>query len=129
WIGSNMSGYHSLAVGFNVLNNLLLNRFIDPTCSITTYNHPMPVTSKQDLVSQQISGWFSSMFLMIAFVFIPVGSIYQIVYDNVKQTKHQQLVSGISFIAYWCGNFVADIIVALPACFLVWMCIYIFDVD
>ena len=66
---------------------------------------------------------------MIAFAFIPVGAIYNIIMDRSKLTKHQQLVSGISFISYWVGNFVADFIASIPAMLIVYILNHAFDVD
>ncbi len=89
--------------------------------------HPLPVTTRQDLVSGQLSGFFAALYLVIAFSFIPACAIYFMVNEKTNLTKHQQLVSGISFIAYWVSNYIADICIGLPASILVFLSVYVFD--
>ena len=38
-------------------------------------------------------------------------------------------MSGISLLAYWIANYIADIFVALPASILVFLCVFVFDVE
>eukprot|EP01083_Nonionella_stella_P063285 164441_1 len=89
--------------------------------------------------------------LMIAFAFIPVIAIYNIVLDKncaclgvmrfvlsicahltrSKLAKHrfQQMVWGISFISYCIGNFVADCIAAIAVLVIVYVLVHAFGVD
>eukprot|EP01083_Nonionella_stella_P122955 370195_1 len=69
--------------------------------------------------------------LMIAFAFIPVIAIYNIVLDKTKLAKHrfQQMVWGISFISYCIGNFVADCIAAIAVLVIVYVLVHAFGVD
>eukprot|EP01083_Nonionella_stella_P122957 370200_1 len=127
--GVNASAVHVLPIVYNALNNWILRELVDAASSIEISSHPLPVTSNEKAISDSFSGIFASIYLMIAFAFIPVGAIYNIVLDKSKLTKHQQLVSGISFISYWIGNFVADFIAAIPAMVIVYVLIHAFDVD
>merc|ERR1712045_727805 len=102
---------------------------VNKKASISIYSHPLPITSDEKAISDSFGGIFASLFLMIAFAFIPVGAIYNIVMDRTKLTKHQQLVSGLSFVSYWVGNFVADFIAAIPAMIIVFVLVHAFNVD
>ena len=106
-LGINCTAVHSLPVVYNLADNWILKELVNPNASIKISSHPLPVTSDEKAISDTFGGIFSSLFLMIAFAFIPVGAVYNIVMDRAKSTKHQQLVSGLSFISYWVGNFVA----------------------
>ncbi|ETO27627.1 hypothetical protein RFI_09506 [Reticulomyxa filosa] len=53
----------------------------------------------------------------------------KVVQERQQQMKHQQMVSGVSFISYWSGQLIADFIVSLPTCGLVIMMVHVFDVS
>ena len=76
-----------------------------------------------------ILGMFSALFLAIAFAFIPVGAVYNVVFEKSKNQKHQQLVSGVSIFSYWIGNYIADFLIALPTVLFVFAMVHIFDVS
>ena len=63
------------------------------------------------------------MFLICIYIHILV------VNEKSNLSKHQQLVSGVSIPAYWVGNYIADVLVAVPASILVFLQVYIFDVE
>ncbi|MCP5108439.1 MAG: hypothetical protein GY950_33945, partial [bacterium] len=60
-LGVNASAHHSLPVSFNVLNRWLLKNKIDENSDIFTSSHPLPVSVRQDLVGDQISGFFGAL--------------------------------------------------------------------
>ena len=128
YFGINGSALHSLPITLNLWNNWILRTlFQSNATSIKVNNHPLPVTTRQNLFGVQITGFATTTYLVIAFSFIPAGAIFFIVNEKTKLTKHQQLVSGISFAAYWIANFIADLIIGLPASFLVFASIFVFD--
>eukprot|EP00486_Rosalina_sp_Unknown_P000997 CAMPEP_0201566782 /NCGR_PEP_ID=MMETSP0190_2-20130828/6860_1 /ASSEMBLY_ACC=CAM_ASM_000263 /TAXON_ID=37353 /ORGANISM="Rosalina sp." /LENGTH=1780 /DNA_ID=CAMNT_0047985985 /DNA_START=1581 /DNA_END=6920 /DNA_ORIENTATION=- len=128
-LGVNCTAVHALPIVYNLANNWVLNELVHEEASISVSSHPLVITSDEKAISDSFGGIFASLFLMIAFAFIPVGAVYNIVIDRTKLTKHQQLVSGISFVSYWVGNFVADLIAAIPAMLIVYILIHAFDVD
>ncbi|ETO03723.1 ATP-binding protein, partial [Reticulomyxa filosa] len=52
----------------------------------------------------------------------------KVVQERQKQMKHQQMVSGMSFVSYWCGQFVIDLLVALFTCLLLVAIVHIYNV-
>ena len=134
YFGLNGSALHAFPITVNLWNNLIINDIVDgldadQRVTIDASMHPLPVTERQDLVSSQISGFSAALYLVIAFSFIPSGAIYFIVNEKTTLTKHQQLVSGISFSAYWVSNFIADVCIGLPASILVFISVFIFDAE
>ena len=89
-IGFNMCGQHSPGIGFNMLNNLLLKYYFDEDSYINTSLETLPIIEGESLFEAQFQGLLSSLFLMIAFSFLPISSVYNIVYDRFKLTKYQQ---------------------------------------
>ena len=127
FLGFNVSAYHSWPTIYNIYHNWLLKTVINTNASITTTTHPLPQTTQENAFDDATVGLIGSFYLLIAFAFVPVGSIYQIVMDRSNLTKHQQFVSGMSLFAYWIGNFIADICNGIPAAILVDILVYIFD--
>ena len=130
----NVSAVHSLPISYNILNNWILryklqniSSSISTIPSINFYAYPFPDTQTEIQTNNQFSGVLVSLFLMIALTFIPIGAAYNIVNDRINLTKHQQLVSGISCVSYWFANYIADFLLSLPACLLIWIFLHIFD--
>ncbi|ETO10844.1 ABC transporter family protein, partial [Reticulomyxa filosa] len=97
--------------------------------SIITSTHPLPATNSEKVFAGSIVGLTASIALTIALVFVPVGLVFPIVMERKQQMKHQQMVSGVSFVSYWSGQFVADFLVAVPTCALIVAMVHIFGVD
>jgi ATP-binding cassette subfamily A (ABC1) protein 3 len=49
-------------------------------------------------------------FLSIAFALIPANFITIIIREREQNTKHLQIISGISLIAYWLSNFIFELV-------------------
>ncbi|ETO25527.1 hypothetical protein RFI_11608 [Reticulomyxa filosa] len=121
-----------------MFDNWVLKRlFPSLDASIKTSSHPLPATASQKVFAASISGLTASIALTIALVFVPVGIVFPglfIIFIYVfcvvkQQMKHQQMVSGVSFASYWCGQFVADFLVAIPTCALIVAMVHIFNVS
>eukprot|EP01083_Nonionella_stella_P193083 713449_1 len=128
-LGVNLTAVHALPIAYNLANNWVLKTLINPNASIQISSFPLVVTMNEKAISDSVSGVFASIFLMIAFAFVPVGAVYNVVMDRTQLTKHQQFVSGISFISYWIGTFVADFMSAIPAMVLVYVMVHAFEID
>jgi len=84
-MGSNFSGPHAIAVGVNVLNNWILKHVIESDAWITTSNHPLPLTNRQEKITSQVTGFFVGLYLTIAFCFIPAGSNFLLlIFSNLN---------------------------------------------
>ena len=103
----------------NQMNNELLKYATgDSNLNIKTTFLPLPhtnaVKSFQDLYTGLIAGFIFS----IGMSFIPATIIAFIVIEREKQIRHQQMVSGMSLLAYWVSNYVMNLVEHLiPAIF------------
>eukprot|EP01083_Nonionella_stella_P063289 164447_1 len=128
YLGINGSALHALPIATNVWNNWIINYILNdsaPNISIT--NHPLPPTYSQSLFVDYLFAFSQSIFFVIAFSFIPAAAIYFICNEKAQMSKHQQLVSGISYTSYWVGNYMMDVTAGYPAIICVVLLIYIFN--
>eukprot|EP01083_Nonionella_stella_P193084 713453_1 len=128
YFGVNGSALHALPTTLNLWNNWVIRYLLNSSSPrIKVHNNPLPPTTRQNLFGQQISGFAETTYITIAFSFIPAAAIYFIVNEKTKLTKHQQLVSGISFSAYWIANYITDFFVGLPSALLVFGSVFVFN--
>ena len=99
-----------------------------PDFQLTFANHPLPLPySTKDLEKSYVGGTVSSA-LIIAFALVPASIISFIVREREDNLKHQQLISGVSMLAYWLSNSVVDIIKCLIPTGLAIILLYAFGV-
>jgi len=135
YLAVNLSAYHALPITYNVFNNLMLRSILedemendddfDPLIQLSS--HPLEQTTTEAAFTGYFAGLIVSMFMTLGLGFLPVGAVYQIVNDRSSLTKHQQLVSGVSCVAYWAGNYVADFVITLPTILVIWIMAEAFD--
>lgn len=78
--------------------------------SYFSYNHPLPLTARQNLENQVILSIFASLFILIPLCYIPASFVVFVVKERVSKSKHLQLVSSISPYLYWIATYVWDMI-------------------
>ncbi|CAJ1347857.1 unnamed protein product, partial [Effrenium voratum] len=81
--------------------------------SISVSSHPMP-RSRSEKLSQVVSAVVdltSTFVIIIAFSWIPPAIVAYVVREREAHhnSKHQQLISGVSIFAYWTSNFLWDV--------------------
>ena len=76
--------------------------------SITVVNHPLVMTQHQRAILGALSSSGVVFFIGLAIAFIPAAICEYLVYETYHEVKHQQLVSGVSLVAYWSSSFVWD---------------------
>ena len=97
----------ALPLAYNMYSNQLLQLVNNnPQAKITTIINPLPQLS--NLVPIQSA--LVAVVLAIGFAFLPAHFISYIVYEKQTNVKHQQLIAGVSTIAYWLANLTFDII-------------------
>ena len=107
-VGFNLSGYHSLPIARNSMRNWILRSQFDSDASIKISNYPLKQTDTEKAFDDFLIGLLASIFIVMAFTFVPVGAIFQIVYERAESnTKHQQFVSGMY--VFVCFVFVWDV--------------------
>ena len=67
------------------------------------------MTQNQLKMENVASGALAGYLLSLAFSFITVGVIFQIVDEKDKKIKHQHYIAGLSFVQYWMGNYIGII--------------------
>lgn len=80
----------------------------NPDLTINVINAPWPATQSVQDVGVSIGALVAALVFAIAQSFIPTSQIVFIVKEKEQSIKHQQLVSGVSLLAYWSSNYVMD---------------------
>lgn len=73
-------------------------------------NRPFPISQALESLNKTIAGTNSAILMAIAWLMISDSLLQNIIRERQRQIKHQIMISGSSLLAYWIGNYVADII-------------------
>ncbi|ETP45729.1 hypothetical protein F442_07924 [Phytophthora nicotianae P10297] len=78
--------------------------------TIRVSSHPLPLSFKTRSIFSSYLSFPAVIFIVIAFTFIPASMMPYIVKEKhlEQNAKYQQLLSGMSFFAYWLSNFIFD---------------------
>ena len=76
-------------------------------------NAPLPLPYATMNMQNSKNGGMVASALVIAFALVPASIISFIVKEREDSLKHQQLISGVSMLAYWLSNAVVDVIKCL----------------
>jgi ABC-type multidrug transport system ATPase subunit len=112
----NFTAVHAAPLYLNMLSQSFLSLYggvngaeaATEAPTITIRAHPLPRTKTQEEISAEIGGLYVVMFIMMAFAFVPAGFVVFVVRERETKAKHQQLVSGVSTIAYWFATWLWD---------------------
>eukprot|EP01138_Halocafeteria_seosinensis_P013541 gb/GECG01013830.1/.p1 GENE.gb/GECG01013830.1/~~gb/GECG01013830.1/.p1 ORF type:complete len:1624 (+),score=205.04 gb/GECG01013830.1/:1-4872(+) len=102
-VQQNSTAFHACPIFMNLLNSAAAG-----SDSITTRNHPLPFTGRQQTIISGVGSFFAALIIVLAFAFIPASYAIFIVKEREIAAKHQQLISGVSIWAYWISTFVWD---------------------
>eukprot|EP00931_Biecheleriopsis_adriatica_P003540 TRINITY_DN105341_c0_g1_i1.p1 TRINITY_DN105341_c0_g1~~TRINITY_DN105341_c0_g1_i1.p1 ORF type:complete len:884 (+),score=199.22 TRINITY_DN105341_c0_g1_i1:354-2654(+) len=131
-ISYNTSGPHSVPAYLNLLSSALLGTR-SPGSSISVTSHPMP-RSRTETLSKVVSAVVnltSTFVIIIAFSWIPAAIVAYVVREREAHhnSKHQQLISGVSLFAYWTANLLWDICLYTLPLGLSVLFLWLFDID
>jgi ABC-type multidrug transport system ATPase subunit len=103
----NTSATHVAPIFLNALSN---GFGVPASQKITVRNAPLPTTSGVSNLLDQFSNIIAVLFIVIAFSFIPGSVVVFVVKERESHhnSKHQQLVSGVSLPAYWIASWLWD---------------------
>lgn len=111
----NTSGVHIVPTMLNLVSTSLKRAISGDGSSISVSNYPMPLNANSDVsqVVKAIVNFFASLVIIQSFSFIPGAIVAYIVREREAHhnSKHQQLISGVSLIAYWTANYLWDLCV------------------
>jgi ATP-binding cassette subfamily A (ABC1) protein 1 len=108
----NASAVHASPIFANMMNNLFYKQLQDnANAEIIVRSYPLPKTEVQDVVDGIAVAFTFCIFVVITFSLIPASQISYIVKEKeaAHNSKHQQIISGVSIPAYWFSNYVWDL--------------------
>ncbi|TMW68213.1 hypothetical protein Poli38472_007885 [Pythium oligandrum] len=78
--------------------------------NLTVNSHPLPLTASSKSVFGSVMSFSACIFIMIAFAFNPASIVVFLVKEKQREhnSKHQQLVSGVSLPGFWLSNYIWD---------------------
>ena len=92
----NASAIHGAGLYMNIINSASLATLTsNPSASITTNNHPLPMTQKETNATQTADAFTAALMIMIAFCFLPASYAIFVVKEREVKAKHQQMISGV----------------------------------
>ena len=90
--------------------NHIAQQASDKKIKIQFTNYPIPKTLKEKNNGQERNNATLVFFVAVAFALIPANFITLIIKEREKNTKHLQIISGISLISYWFSNFIFELV-------------------
>jgi ATP-binding cassette subfamily A (ABC1) protein 3 len=93
-----------------VLMNKIISNAAGREIKINLTNWPFPLTSRIRTQGQTRNNSNLVFFVSIAFALIPANFITLLIKEREQNTKHLQIVSGISYTSYWMSNFIFELI-------------------
>merc|ERR1719319_2057928 len=110
-IGFNKSYNHGLPAAHNLFSSALLAKKTGNNNAQIRLSHwPFPFTREQGQVRKFRWAWLGSQMILVAFCFLPMLTISNVMTEKLNLSKHQQLVCGADPLAYWLSAWVFDII-------------------
>ncbi|RLN96484.1 hypothetical protein BBJ28_00000631 [Nothophytophthora sp. Chile5] len=103
--------YKSMIDG--AIHRFLLSKAGQPSGNVTisVSSHPLPLSFTSRSIFSAYLSFPAVLTIVIAFTFIPASMMPFVVKEKQREqnAKHQQLLSGVSLVAYWLANFVFDV--------------------
>ena len=110
-IWTNATMPHSGNLAISTINNLLFQTATGSKSNYIKHNfEPFPSTLWFARIDESGDGLFLAWLLGIAWSFQSSGIIVYVVKEREINAKHQQLVSGVSLLAYWSSSLCVDLI-------------------
>ncbi|XP_028556093.1 ABC transporter A family member 1 [Dendrobium catenatum] len=97
--------------------------------TIKIRNHPLPMTMSQHAQRHDLDAFSASIIVSMAFSFIPASFAVLIVKEREVKAKQQQLISGVSVLAYWISTYAWDFFSFLFPTSLAIFLFFIFDLS
>ena len=92
----------------------MLNKYISHIthnkATVSIYNVPFQRTFKEQSDGEERTNSTLVFFVAVAFALIPANFITIIIKERERNSKHLQIISGISLLSYWASNYIAELI-------------------
>jgi len=105
---ANFTGVHAGPIYTNMLAEAVLHT-VNSGASITLRMHPLPQTTKEKELFDNFNVSTVVNLISIALAFIPAAFAAFVVYEKETKCYHQQIVSGVSKLAYWLSTWLWDL--------------------
>eukprot|EP00730_Choanoeca_flexa_P008675 TRINITY_DN12519_c2_g2_i2.p1 TRINITY_DN12519_c2_g2~~TRINITY_DN12519_c2_g2_i2.p1 ORF type:complete len:1169 (+),score=384.39 TRINITY_DN12519_c2_g2_i2:494-3508(+) len=109
----NGAAYHTVAEGLLLMQQMLLNQFVDAdNFKLTMTNAPLPrndLERAQDQSDNQM-GFFVSFTIVFGMAFLASSFVLFLVTERSNKAKHIQFVSGVDIVSYWLSSYLWDMI-------------------
>jgi len=127
---ANITGVHALPITVNLFSNVQLRKLTGSSdAGITVRSYPFAGTKKQQLLSQTPSTIMAVIIISIAFCFIPASFVMFVIRERETNAKHQQLISGVGFPAYWLSSYLWDVLMYIITAAISILVLVIFDIS
>ena len=114
-------------LGMNVVNSALLRLLTNQTnAKIETTLDPLPSTKKIEQMESSGDGFVIVLFISLAFTFMATSIVAVLVREREKDSKHQQLISGVRVFTYWISNFIIDYVKYIILAMFIFASFYMF---
>ena len=90
----------------NIIRYAADNKNLD----IEVINEPLPYTYEERRNSKERNSSMLLVFISICFTLIPANFITIIIKEKENNSKHLQIISGISLMSYWVNNFIFELV-------------------
>ncbi|RHZ31562.1 hypothetical protein DYB37_014025, partial [Aphanomyces astaci] len=134
---ANTTATHSAIVYKAMLDNALVQSLSSSSSAsspspvlLRVTSHPLPLTSASKLLFTTFLSFIATIFIAIAFAFFTASIVPYLVHEKhpTHNSKHQQLVSGVSLPAFWLATYAWDLLFyAIPGGFGLGV-IYLFEI-
>ncbi|CAK4248260.1 unnamed protein product [Aphanomyces euteiches] len=127
----NTSALHSAIVHKAMLDEALYRSVTsNANLKLTCTDAPLPLTDTTKILFTTIVSFSTSVFVVLAFAYFTASVVPYLVNEKhpSHNSKHQQLVSGVSLPAFWLANFVWDLLLYSVPCIFGLLAIYFFDI-
>ena len=115
-----------------IYTNYLLNKMLgfitnNPNLEIEIINEPLTYTKKEIKDKQNRNNSMILFFISLSFTLIPANFITIIIKERENNSKHLQIISGISLFSYWFNNYLFELIKYYVIGGICILLVYIFD--
>ncbi|KAL3659650.1 hypothetical protein V7S43_015325 [Phytophthora oleae] len=97
---------------------------------LTVNNYPLPLTASSKALFGSVLAFSACVFVCISFSYFPLTVVVYLVREKEANhnSKHQQLVSGVSLTAFWIANYLWDLVMYIVPCVAAILLIKVFDI-
>ena len=93
-----------------IIKNIIRYATNNKDLEIEVINEPLPYTYKERKDSKERNSAMLLVFISICFTLIPANFITIIIKEKENNSKHLQIISGISLMSYWVNNYFFELI-------------------